>query len=128
MVFRTETEANAWIKRQVDPATVIHADEAPSWNPLHARFDVRRIDHGAAHSWNGACTNQAESFFSRLRRAEQGHNDWISGLYLLRYAQEASWRENHRRRSNGWQVKRVAGNALASKPSVDFTGYWQCSA
>lgn len=125
MVFKTENEATSWIARRVDPATVLHADEAPSWNQLHARFDVRRVNHELAYSWDGACTNQAESFFSRLRRAEQGHHHWISGPYLLRYAQEASWREDHRRRANGWQVNRVAKNALASKASVDFTGYWQ---
>ncbi len=124
-VFKTEADATRWIAASVDRATVLHADEAPSWNSLHAKFDVRRINHEKAYSWGGACTNQAESFFSRLRRAEQGHHHSISGPYLLRYAQEASWREDNRRRANGWQVNRVAGNALASKASVDFTGYWQ---
>ncbi|MEM6413061.1 MAG: IS1595 family transposase [Pseudomonadota bacterium] len=122
-VLKTEAEATAWIERRVDPATILHADEAPSWNNLHARFDVRRINHELAYSTDEACTNQAESFFSRLRRAEQGHNHWISGPYLLRYAQEASWREDNRRKSNGHQVNRVAGLALASKQSVDFTCY-----
>ncbi len=32
---------------------------------------------------------------------------------------------DHRRASNGEQVARVAGQAMASKPSVDFTRYWQ---
>jgi len=38
---------------------------------------------------------------------------------------QASWREDNRREPNGDQVSRVTGLALASKPSVDFTGYWQ---
>jgi hypothetical protein len=42
-----------------------------------------------------------------------------------RFAQEASWREDNRRLSNGEQVNRVAGLAMASKASVDFCGYWQ---
>jgi hypothetical protein len=33
--------------------------------------------------------------------------------------------EDFRRMSNGEQVNRVAGLAMASKRSVDFTGYWQ---
>jgi hypothetical protein len=45
--------------------------------------------------------------------------------YLLRYAQESSWREDNRRQSNGEQVTQIAGLALKSKPSVDFSGYWQ---
>jgi hypothetical protein len=43
----------------------------------------------------------------------------------LRYAQEASWREDNRRTANGEQVSRVAGLAMKRKPSVDFSGYWQ---
>lgn len=128
MVFKTEAEATHWIAKRVDRETVLHADEAPSWNSLHGKFDVRRVNHELAYSWDGACTNQAESFFSRLRRAEQGHHHWISGPYLLRYAQEASWREDNRRMSNGAQVHRVVRNALAARQSVDFTGYWQRSA
>jgi hypothetical protein len=44
---------------------------------------------------------------------------------LLRYAQEASWREDNRRVSNGDQVRRVVGLALSRKASVYFSGYWQ---
>ena len=37
--------------------------------------------------------NQAESFFSRLRRAEIGIHHHISGRYLAGYANEMAWRE-----------------------------------
>jgi hypothetical protein len=60
-----------------------------------------------------------------MRRAEIGHHHHISGQYLLRNAQEASWREDSRRQPNGEQVSQLAGLALESKPSVDFGGYWQ---
>jgi hypothetical protein len=49
----------------------------------------------------------------------------VAGAYLLRYAQESSWREDHRRLSNGDQVTRVAGLAMSKRVSPDFTGYWQ---
>jgi hypothetical protein len=124
-VFKAESQALSWIKSRVAKGTVLHADEAPSWNDLHARFEMKRIDHQVAYSLNGACTNQAESYFSRLRRGEMGHHHHISGPYLLRYAQESAWREDNRRVANGDQVRRVAGLALARGKSVDFTGYWQ---
>lgn len=73
-VFRSEHEALAWITRRVAKGTVLHADEAPSWNDLHARFELKRIDHQAAYSLDGRSTNQAESYFSRLRRGEMGHH------------------------------------------------------
>jgi ISXO2-like transposase domain len=86
---------------------------------------MKRINHQEAYSLDGACTNWAEEFFSRMRRGEIGHHHHIAGPYLLHYAQEASWREDCRRMSNGEQVNRVAGLAMASKQSVDFSGYWQ---
>jgi hypothetical protein len=60
-----------------------------------------------------------------MRRAAIGHHHHIAGQYLLRYAREATWREDNHRQSNGEQVNQVAKLALGSKPSVDFSGYWQ---
>ena len=50
-----------------------------------------------------------------MRRAEIGHHHHIAGAYLLRFAQEASWREDNRRLSNGEQMHRLAGLALKAK-------------
>jgi transposase-like protein len=124
-VFKSEAHAAAFIKARVAKGTTIQADEAGSWDSLHDRFEVKRINHEEAYSLDGACTNWAEEFFSRMRRAEIGHHHHIAGQYLLRYAQEASWREDNRRQSNGDQVNRLGKLALTSKPSVDFSGYWQ---
>src|SRR5436190_24341491 len=74
---------------------------------------------------SGVCTKWAEEFFSRMRRAEIGHHHHIAGPYLLRYSQEASWREDNRRVPNGDQTQRLAALAMKRKASVDFTGYWQ---
>jgi transposase-like protein len=124
-VFRTEGQALKFIQARIAKGTVVHADESGNWNALHAHYEMKRINHQEAYSLNGACTNWAEEFFSRLRRAEIGHHHHIAGVYLLRYAQEASWREDNRRMPNGEQVGRVAGLAMKAKPSVDFGGYWQ---
>ena len=124
-VFRTEGAALSFIKARVAKGTVVNADEATSWEGLHSSFEMKRIDHSKAYSMDGACTNWAEEYFSRLRRAESGHHHHIAGAYLLRYAQEASWREDNRRMSNGDQVHAVAGLAMHKKTSVDFVGYWQ---
>jgi transposase-like protein len=124
-VFRSETQALNFIKSRIAKGTVVNADESGNWNELHSRFEMKRINHEEAYSLDGACTNWAEEFFSRMRRAEIGHHHHIAGAYLLRYSQEASWREDNRRLSNGEQVTRVTGLAMHQKPSVDFTGYWQ---
>jgi transposase-like protein len=124
-VFKSEKQALAFVRQRIAPGTIVNADESPNWNDLHARFEMKRINHEEAYSYNGACTNAAEGFFSRMRRAEIGHHHHLAGPYLLRYAQEASWREDNRRSPNGEQVERLAGLAMKRKPSVDFSGYWQ---
>ncbi len=124
-VFRTEGQALSFIRSRIAKGTIVNADEGSAWDALHAQYEMKRINHQEAYSMGGACTNWAEEFFSRMRRAEQGHHHHIAGPYLLRYAQEASWREDHRRISNGEQVHMVSGLAMKRGPSVDFCGYWQ---
>jgi hypothetical protein len=60
-----------------------------------------------------------------MRRAEIGHYHHVAGPYLLRYAQESTWREDNRRQSNGDHTSRLTSPAMTQKPSVDFSGYWQ---
>ncbi|WP_292529240.1 IS1595 family transposase [Methylocystis sp.] len=124
-VFRSEGHALNFVRTRIAKGSIVHADEAGSWDALHAAFEMKRINHQEAYSDDGACTNAAESYFSRLRRAEIGHHHSVAGQYLLRYAQESSWREDHRRMSNGEQVSRIAALAMKKKGSPNFTGYWQ---
>lgn len=124
-VFKSESAALAWIKSRVEPGTLVNADEAPAWNSLHSKFEMKRINHQEAYSMDGACTNMAESYFSRIRRGEMGHFHHVAGPYLLRYAQESAFREDARRTSNGEQVRRVTQLALNRAPSIDFAGYYQ---
>jgi hypothetical protein len=126
-VYRSEAEALDFIRRKIAKGTEVHADESGAWNPLHGRFLLKRINHQEAYSLNGACTNDAESFFARMRRAEIGHHHHIAGPYLIRFAQEMAWREDHRKDPNGFQVDRVVALTMRNKPSVDFCGYWQRS-
>jgi len=123
--FRSERDALSFIRNRVARETEIMVDESPAWNDLHTGYAVKTINHQLAYSDQGACTNGAESFFSRMRRAENGHHHHIAGVYLGRYAQESAWREDARRVDNGRQVRAVAGLALKARPSVDFCGYWQ---
>jgi hypothetical protein len=69
-VFKTEGQAIRFIQARIRPGTIVNADESPARNALHGRFEMRRINHQEAYSLDGACTNQAEEFFSRMRRAE----------------------------------------------------------
>ncbi len=124
-VFKAEGDAIPAIQAHVATCATIHADEAPGWDALHARYLTKRINHSQSYSGNGACTNQAESYFSRLRRAEMGVHHHISGPYLASYASEMAWREDNRRVSNGEQYLIAANAALTSPVSRQWAGYWQ---
>src|SRR6478672_12569493 len=118
-VFASEGAAVNFIRTRIARGTTVYADEAGAWNELHGRFTMNRINHQEAYSLDGDIyTNNAESFFSRMRRAEIGHHHHLAGPYLARFAQESAWREDHRRDPNGVQVDRVVALAMRSKPSV----------
>jgi transposase-like protein len=127
MVCDSEADAVPAIPAKIANGATVHADEASNWDALHARFAMRRINHSVAFSDEGACTNQAESYFSRLRRAEIGTHHHISGKYLQAYANEMAWREDHRRIPNGTLYALVAKAAMEHPVSRAWKGYWQRS-
>ena len=123
-VFKAEHDSIGIISQHVALGSTIYADEAPSWDHLHARYLTKRINHSQAYSHDGACTNQAESFFSRLRRAEIGTHHHIAGPYLS-YASEMAWREDNRRVSNGELYLMATKAAMTAPVSRSWKGYWQ---
>jgi len=120
VVVAKEGDAIPFIRQHVARSATVHADKAPHWDRLHAYFDTKRINHSVAYSLDGACTNQAESFFSRLRRAEFGQHHHISGKYLIAYAREMAWKEDNRRVANGEQHRMATGRGTGAtgKPAV----------
>ncbi|HTQ13276.1 MAG TPA: transposase [Rhizomicrobium sp.] len=75
ITFVTKSEAVAvpMPQERIEAGSTVYADEASHWDVLHTRYDTRRIDHSEAYGdLNGCSTNMAESFVSRLRRAELG--------------------------------------------------------
>ena len=108
-VFKTEAASLPTLESRIAASATVHADEASHWDRLHAKFLTKRINHEWAYSDEGACTNQAESFFlppSPLRRSA---SITISlAAYLAAYSREMAWREDHRRVSNGEQYLMIA--------------------
>lgn len=127
-VVRVEGDAVPMVRDHVGTLATIYADEGAGWDALHAGWDTKRVNHSACFMDEGVCTNQAESYFSRLRRMEVGTHHHIAGPYLNAYAGEASWREDHRRVPNGTQAAMVTEAALASGVSRKWAGYWQRAA
>jgi hypothetical protein len=126
-VVRSEDQGVPLVRRAVVSGATVYADEASSWDALHGFYDAKRINHSIAYYDEGVSTNWAESFFSRLRRAEIGQHHHIS-THLHAYAGEMAWREDNRRVANGTQYLNAAGAALGHPKSERWCGYWRRAA
>ena len=125
VVVKMESDGVVPIAKMLAKDASVHADEATHWDSLEAKFPVSRINHSEAFSLNGVCTNQAESYFSRLRRMIGGQHHHVSPQYLHAYAAHAAWMEDHRRDDNGKLCHSALGLALAHPVSRQWKGYWQ---
>jgi len=124
-VVASEGEAVPLVRDHVGTLATIHADEGSGWDALHAGWDTHRVNHSVQFMDKGVCTNQAESYFSRLRRMEVGTHHHIAGPYIGAYAREAAWREDNRCVDNGSQASMVVNAAMSSPVSRTWKGYWQ---
>lgn len=124
----SEAEGVDIVRKIVRRDALLFADEASHWDTLHGAFETYRINHSEAYSLRGVSTNQAESYFSRLRRMVEGQHHGVSPRYLHAYAAHAAWLEDHRRMDNGALTHRALGLALAHPISRDWKGYWQRAA
>lgn len=121
----SESEGVKLATEKAISGTVFYADEASHWDALNLHLDAKRINHSEAYSKDGAHTNNVESYFARLRRMIEGQHHGVSPKYLYQYANEAAWKEDHRRLPNGSAFNRTLRLALGSPVSRDWAGYWQ---
>jgi transposase-like protein len=106
--------------------TEIHTDEANAYDNLHARYEMRRVNHSVEYmSEEGACSNQAESFFARFRRFQHGQIHRMGQLYISNYANEIAYREDTRRMDNGSIFRDITMKCMKTLQSNEWTGYWQ---
>lgn len=106
--------------------SVICADENNAYDPLHARYDTRRVNHQLEYrADDGTTNNLAESYFSRFRRMQYGQVHKFGNLYLANYANEAAYREDTRRWSNGQIFRDIVKKCAKTRTHNDWCGYWQ---
>ena len=110
----------------IEQGTELHADESTAYDDLHARFDMRRVNHQIEYRGrHGENNNQSESYNARFRRMQYGQHHRLSPLYLSNYANEIAYREDTRRWNNGRITKDILSKCLNNPISNEFCGYWQ---
>lgn len=121
----SEKEAAHFMPKIVLPGSRIFADGDPAYNRLHMSYKILRVDHNKQFAKGAASTNWAESYFSRLDRAEYGTHHRIAGSYLEAYANEISWREDRRRYPANENYEELLRIATHHPVSRQWKGYWQ---
>jgi transposase-like protein len=121
-----QADVGALAARFIAPHTIISADEADAYDLLTAHYPMRRVNH--QHEYradDGTTNNQAESYFSRFRRMEIGQTHKFGLRYLANYANEAAYREDTRRQSNGEIFRDILAKCARTSTHRDWCGYWQ---
>jgi len=113
-------------KRYVEPGTLITTDENPAYNRLSAWYGHDTVEHSKEYATaEGINSNQAESYFSRLRRFEYGTIHRVSPQYLMDYANEMAWREDFRRKTEKTKMLDLLDKLFSTGLSMWWRGYHQ---
>jgi len=110
----------------IELGSTVHSDGAKGYNVLNKSFDSIQGDHSISYvGKDGECSNQAESFFARFRRMQIGVHHKLSNLYLSNYLGEVAYREDLRRKSNGYMLNDIMKKAMNTPTHNEWCGYWQ---
>jgi transposase-like protein len=121
-----ETDATEFARRFIANGVVVMTDESGAFAPLSLWTDHRTVVHSREYvSDDGTNDNQAESFFSRMRRGEYGVFHGFRPMYLIDYASEFAWRDDRRRKSVGDSFRHLLASLLSRGHSRWWAGYYQ---
>lgn len=110
----------------VVPNSTIMTDENAAYTHLSKDYDHHCVEHSLEFcTIDGVNENQAESFFSRMRRAEYGVFHGYRPKYLADYAQEFAWREDARRQTEMQKLMNLLRRVFDAGMSRWWRGYWQ---
>lgn len=113
------------LNKYVSPNTTVQTDGGIGYQKMdHGKFEHQPVVHAECYSteegWNN---NQAESYFSRMRRAEFGVNHGMRHQYLAFYAADYAWHEDTRRMTRSERFRDLIKKAMQCGRSAAFCGY-----
>lgn len=116
------------IKKSVAKGSVVMSDFGSAFNMIKPILGLThlRVNHSVEYQTElGVNNNQAESMFSRLRRAEYGTYNGISNKYLAFYAAEFGYKNDSKYMSIKDRFYGLLKTILKREPSKAFYGYSQ---
>jgi len=128
-ICKSENAADieALVAKTVKRGSLIWTDELSAYGNLKKRgYKHAAVNHTKEFSTkNGVNENQAESFFSRMRRAVIGIYHRFTPMYMIDYANEMAWREDVRRMDTWVQLSSLLERVFDAGVSKDWCGYAQ---
>lgn len=114
------------MRRIVAPTARLMTDSGSAFTSLAAYFEIDTVNHSKEYCrYDGVNNNQAESYISRLRRAEYGAFRGMRRRYLLDYCIEMAWREDNRRLTAKEKLQDIFSRLRRCGPSPSFARYYQ---
>jgi transposase-like protein len=107
------------------PHSVLHTDSEVSYRAVSHRFKEHHVVNHAEREYvrGDVTTNQAENFFSQLKRSLDGTHHHVSREHLHRYLAEFDFRHSTRDLSDAERMQRIVGRAggrrLTYKPRMN---------
>jgi transposase-like protein len=107
------------------PHTVLHTDMEKAYRSVSHRFAAHHtVNHAEREYVRGdVSTNQAENFFSQLKRSIDGTHHHVSRQHLDRYLSEFAFRHSTRDLTDAERMQRIVGRAggrrLTYKPRMN---------
>lgn len=121
-----DKEVTPVIEANVVKGASIMTDENKAYTRLNANYEHEVVNHSQTFSTvDGVNENQAEAFFSRLRRYYLGISHKCEPKYLADIAWEMAWREDVRRKTEGEKTAHLLKTTSANGRSLKWRGYWQ---
>lgn len=127
-ISMSENEADAiqLARTYIKPGSLVMTDENPAYNQLSCWYEHKTVQHAVEFSTvDGINDNQAESYFSRLRRHVKGVSHRIEPKYMADIAVEMAWREDVRRKTHGQKFESLLKATFSHGLSKWWRGYWQ---
>lgn len=126
-VCRSENnvDVEALIRNHVAKGSTIRTDELPAYGNVKVMGYLHQVvNHSEEFSSDeGYNENQAESYFSRMRRACIGIYHRVTPKYMLDYATETAWREDVRRKDLRTQLTELFLRVCRAGLSKDWKNY-----
>lgn len=113
---RRKKELQAAVREHVEAGSAIFSDELLSYEGLSEDYEHAVINHAIEYAQGNVHTNNAENFWSLLKRGIHGTYVNVEPFHLFRYLDEQAFRYNNRKLTDGQRfeaaVQQIVGKRL----------------